>query len=295
MSGLARGVGKPHSPLFMPLLHGVAAEIDALPVVDFVNDATKLRKGLSELRKVLGTCAIICAVPSAMEAEALGAEVGMEVWPPVVGRGPGAAISGIDDPVATLLENSRVRASLDATRQLADLEPGDVVLAAVLTGPATLLAQLGMSAPDEDIYEFIGRAIAGLARLYAEAGIHALVLHEAVVPSAFDAWRGALGPIANMARFHRVAPLLVFEREPPADDAWPAQLVACPPAGQGGSFAGRAHGLAWPGDPAAWGDALPDGDDNTRVVLTTGEPGSDVRIETLRTQIAALLSDDHPA
>lgn len=294
MAMLSRGAGKPHTPLFMPLLHGVAAEIDALPIIDFVSDVTKLRKGLSELRHILGTSSIITAIPSAMEAQALGAEVKMDVWPPIVTCGPEETVSNIEDPVALLLKNDRVQASLAATRQLADLESGEVVLSAVLTGPATLLAQLDISTPDEDVYEFVGRSIAGLARQYAEAGIHVLILHESVLPIDIDAWKNAVGPIANVARFHRVAPLLVFDSDTLVTVPWTPQLIACPPLGQTDIFNGRAHGVAWSNDPAAW-VKLPDGEDNTRVVLTAGEPGPDVRIETLRTQITTLLNHDLPA
>ncbi len=293
MSGLSRGAGRPHTPLFMPLLHGVAAEIDALPIIDFVSDPTKLRKGLSELRHILDTSSIISAIPSAMEAEALGAEVNTDVWPPVVVSGPKDFVSNIDDPVTLLLENDRVQASVVATQQLADLESGEVVLTAVLTGPATLLAQLGMSTPDDDAYDFAGRAIAGLARQYAEAGIHVLVLHETVLPIDIDAWKNALGPIANVARFHRVSPLLVFDTKTPVTDQWPAQLIACPSVGQDSIFSGKAHGVTWTNNPDTW-VKLPDGNDNTRVIITASEPAPDVRIEMLRAKITTLLSNSLP-
>jgi hypothetical protein len=49
------------SPLVCPLAVGQAAEIDALPVEDFLADATKLSKGVQALHAALGTDVIVTA------------------------------------------------------------------------------------------------------------------------------------------------------------------------------------------------------------------------------------------
>src|ERR1700752_4403036 len=82
LSEIGRNTGKPHPPLFAPLLYGVAAQIEALPPADVTADPTRLGKCLVELRRALGTAPLVVAAPSAMEAEALGASVDRGTWPP---------------------------------------------------------------------------------------------------------------------------------------------------------------------------------------------------------------------
>jgi hypothetical protein len=251
MQDLSRNIGPAHAPLFAPLTLAVAAQVEAIPVTQMVRDATRLRKNVTELRRILGLQAAVCAVPSAMELEAAGAPVS-DAWPPKVLAAP--ALGEVD--AKTIAASPRVAASLEAVRQLAAADTSEPVLVAALSGPATLLAQLrtvGVPEDAETAYDFVGRLLATLARLYAEAGVHVLQWHETSLPdeSDLDDWKAALGTAGNVARFHRIPPLLVF-----ADDlvvpTWPAQAVACPTHEQHPGAMPRAYGRAWPSDAARW-------------------------------------------
>jgi len=290
MAELARGAGKPQAPLFAPILFAVASQIESLPIAEFVGDAAKLGKGLSELRRALGINSIDVAVPSAMEAEALGAAVELSNWPPRITAMPARESLDLDDPAAGFADCARLQASLEATQRLAASEASQPVLIAVLTGPAALLRQL---APDargadlENLYDFAGRALAALARLYAEAGVNVVALEEAAVPdAAVEAWHNALSPIANVARFHKVPPLLYFTGSAPAADAWPSSCIACPSIDVAAAHAGLPHAVAVTADHQRW-SALPDGADNTRLVLTLGEVPASVTVADLRDRLAA--------
>lgn len=263
MQDLARAVGKPHVPLFAPVLFGVAAQIEAITPDAMSRDATRLRKNVGELRRALKTDAVFCNAPSAAEVNAIG-PVGPEIDP------------------ARLAAEERIAASLEAVGQW-QADASEPVIVAALRGPATMLAALresGTEADDETGFEHVGRGLAGLARLFAEAGVHVLQFHETVMPTdeQRDSWKGALGTVGNVARFHRVPPLLVMATA--AIDSWPAQAIACPTLEQHAGAVPRPHGRAWPADPAQW-PGLPGETASERIVTTVAEVSPDVEIAAL--------------
>lgn len=271
---LARGVGKAHEPMFAPLLYGVAAQIDAIGVRDMVVDATKLRKNLSELRRMLALPAVTCAVPSLMELEALGGGVDGGAWPPRQVAGTSLDLAALDTEPGALLRSSRLAASVDAVRQFAGADASEPVIAVALTGPATLVSQMRAAGCDGQssaaLYDFVGHLLAGLIRMYCEAGVHLLQLHETLRPGADeDCWKDALGTAGNMARFHRVPPLLVFSGDQ-AGMAWPAQAVPCVAPGAVLQPATRPHAQLWPDDPSSW-PTLPTQAGHARLITTAGE------------------------
>lgn len=290
LSELGRGVAKPHPPLFAPLLYGVAAQIEALPPAEVTADPTRLTKCQGELRRVLGTAPFVVAAPTAMEAEALGAEVDRGSWPPQVLAPATAGVIETVDFETLWSRSEALAASLEATRRLARSQTGEPVLLAALTGPASLLAELlGEAAvADAAAYEFAGRALSALFRQFAQGGASAVLFCERRLPAAADeaAWRSALNTISNIARFHRLPALLCFDGAAVAD--WPTATVACPPIGHEAGD-GRPQGACIPADPAQWsclsGDA-----GGARIVVTAGEVPADSDIELLADACAEALA-----
>ena len=281
---LARGVGKVHQPMFAPLLFSVSAQIDAIGVPEMVVNATKLRKNAAELRRMLGLPAVTCAVPSLMEFEALGGGVDHAVWPPQQRPGTALEVARLETEPAALLRSARLAASVDAVRQLAAADASEPVIAVALTGPATLVSQLRAVTSTDDgaetLYDLAGRLLAALVRLYCEAGAHLLQLHEAVAPGADEEhWKGALGTAGNVARFHRVPPLLVFA-EGVAVPGWPSQAVPCVAPGTAMSPATRAHAQRWPDDPAAW-PTIPAQAGHARLITTAADVQSTLALAEL--------------
>lgn len=278
LSELGRGVGKPHAPLFAPLLYGVSAQIEALPAAEVTADPTRLGKCLSELRRVTGAESFVVAAPTAMEAEALGAEVDRQVWPPrVIATAPQSVIE-LSDFDALWSRSVALAASLEACKRLASAQQDEPVLIAALTGPSSLLAEsLGGQSTDAAAYEFAGRALAALSRQFAQNGASAILLCERVLPTDTEAWSAALATIANIARFHRIPALLAFDGEAPT--LWPASTVACPPAGQE-AMRERPHGQSVSHDPASWA-ALVGNTGDARVVVTAREVDVGTAIDAL--------------
>jgi acetophenone carboxylase len=290
LSELGRGTGQAHAPLFAPLLYGVAAQMEALPPAEVTADPTRLAKNLVELGRVLGTAALVVAAPSALEAEALGAVVDRDTWPPRVLGGCAPDTFATADFEGSWSRSEALEASLEACQRLATTQGPDVVLLAALTGPATLLEQLcGPTPPTAEAWDFAGRALSALAREFAQRGAAAILLCERrAAGDAADAWTAALGTIGNIARFHRIPALLACEGFAPA--SWPTATVACPAFQPGGTVPALAkpHGLTVAAEPSAWA-ALPGAHGEARVIVSAREVPADVAIETLVDAVEAAL------
>ncbi len=273
MQDLSRSVGKPHAPLFAPVLFGVSAQIESIAPDAMARDATRLRKNVGELRRALGLDAVHCIAPGEAEARAIG-PVGSQVSPETVAR---------DETIA---------ASLGAVRQWrANSEPP--VIVAALHGPAILLTKLraaGSDASDEASLQHIGRGLAAIVRAFAETGVDVVQLHDEApaLEDAVEAWRGALGTVGNVARFHRVPALLALGGA--KVDTWPAQAVPCPTHEQHRDAFARAHGRAWSAEPGAW-TGLPGETAAERVVTTSTEVRADIEIGSLLAEVRRIRDD----
>ena len=293
LSELGRNLGKPHAPLFAPLLYGVASQIEALPPAEVSADPTRLGKCLVELRRALGTTPLTVSAPTAMEAEALGATVNRDTWPPRVEapviESVMESVFGLADFEDVWSRSEALSASLETCRRLSSTLAGEPVLLAGLTGPAALLAQLLDAPPSAEAWEFAGRALSALARQYAQAGASGLLICEPRAPADIAGWSSALNTLSNIARFHRIPLLLAFDVgvDDHADDRagvlpppWPTAAVACPAIASGDVLDARAHGACASADPSTWAE-LPSWIGAARVVVTAREVAADTDIEVL--------------
>jgi hypothetical protein len=213
--------GRVSPALVCPLVLAQAAEIEALTVPRFLTDATKLANGLRALHTSFGNDVIVTAAADDLAAAAARA-------------GSPAA-----DP--------RVAAAVEATRRLA-VTAEDAALAVALCGPARLAAQLGQSPADHAALETCGAVLLALAKAFLEAGANLLLLVEAEpLPTSPDAWRSAVTPLVNVARFHQAAAAVVLADSADAAVA-PRGAVVCLPPQQ----TGPGQGIALSPDPAAW-------------------------------------------
>lgn len=287
LGDLARGVAGEGDPLFAPMIYGIGAQIEALAPAEMVVDATRLGKGLTETRHVLGLSALYVTVPSLAEAEALGAGVDLSNWPPRLTQpaGPSALEADEADAIAS---SPRLQAALELTRRLAATD-GEVALLVGLTGPATLVQQLVPTAAgdqQEDAFDYAGGFLTALVRAFGEAGAHAVVLQETVdAPEDADLrelWDDALAPVTNVARFHKMPVLLGFAgASGPVAGDWPDQVVPCLPPAEAAAQAGDIHAVMLSPDPATWRGSA----EGAAMTVTAGEVPADIRIADLKAAI----------
>lgn len=260
MQELSRGMSKTHTPLFAPLLFGVAAQIEAIAPEHMRQDGTKIRKNVGELKQALGTQVVFCSAPA--DEQLAGA--------------------GRLDQAGGLEALPGLAASLDAVRQW-QADASAPVIAAAFHGPGRVFRwqqEQGMQGEGALHFERIGDVLAAWMRAFAEAGVHLVQWYDEPPedPSLGDAWKGALGTAGNVARFHRVASVLLLSDS--GQPVWPAQAVACPTMAQHPGAMPRPHGRSWAVDPALWPD-LPVEGATERLITTEAEVAADTEIAAL--------------
>lgn len=270
MQDFSRGMGKPHEPLFAPLLFGVAAQIETIPADEMALDGTRIRKNVGELRAALGGHVVFSCAPSVQTLS-------------------GLSPLGSEDHHG-FVSQPRFEASVDAVRQW-QADSAEPVIAAAFFGPhrylESVVEQQGAISDRAAWYEHIGANLAALVRCFAEAGVHVLQWYD-TMPQAeadIDAWKGALGTMGNIARFHRVAPLLVLDN--PTVEAWPAQAIACPAPDQTPGALARPCGQAWSADPGLWQKAS-GVNAMVRLITTQSEVATETSVDSLLSATARL-------
>jgi len=299
---LNKGV-KPDSPLFIPQIFAMGAQLEAISYEDFSYNPTKLSRGVSELRNVLNFGVVTPAFSTAMEAEALGAELDWAVYPPVITQRPFADSKMIfnDELVENVRHSKRVAVAIEGARRIKATSGKDTVIAASLVGTATLASQLvgpGISeresALNADLLEYCGRCQAGFVRALTEAGTQVIILHEPDVIYAMgdlrEAWLGSLRPIINVAKFHRslVAVAPVLEDAETMKYLMDENLVGaiwCPPIELVNNSDIKALGVSVSNNPEDWADFPLD----CGLVVTRGEVPPEIQIPEMKAALESYM------
>ncbi len=145
--------------------------------------------------------------------------------------GTGVIVTADGDP-RLFTDERRAAAAVEATRRLAMVDT-DAAIAVALPGPART--------PDADLL--------GLARAFLDAGANLLLLVEDRPLVDGEAWRAAVTPVANVARFHQAAAVAVLAGGDADAAHSPRGAVVCVPSPRLG------QGLALPADPTRWTSA----------------------------------------
>ena len=202
----------PKRSLFVPIAQTVAAQIDGYDVQSFLTNATRLAKGLTSLHEILLTDGIVCFVSAGAEAEALGAELEWDEYPPRISNV--SAIQIPHDLTELLKNNTRIETSVDVIKRLSVTAKGEPLFAVVITGPATLASQLEPGKVTSELLEACGRLAGEMTRVFGEAGAHIIMIAEgvsinAINDDAFAGWQEALTTVINVARFFQALPVLL--------------------------------------------------------------------------------------
>lgn len=205
--GLLNGILPPR-PLFLPLVFALGAKVENLPLDAYRKNPTKIVSALWQMRVPSGSDGVLCSFDRFLESEALG--------------GPGTPIESM--PAAgELPQKGRVPVSVEVIRRLNATPNRDFLLAAGVTGPLTLAAQIvGVGSEKPWRYEEIpetsknlaGSVATQAATAFLEAGADFIFLHEPALPTLSSEsaaeWANLLAPTINAIRFFEALPALLL-------------------------------------------------------------------------------------
>jgi uroporphyrinogen-III decarboxylase len=241
----------------------VAAQVEALELHGFLTNATKLAKGLEALHQILEVDGITCFCSAGAELEALGAELDWSSYPPSPRNASFPPQDFDNDAIAQRVRQlPRVAAATEATRRLAAVCRGEPVLSVAIAGPAATAQAFADDAATGStnfvgatLLERAGRTVFEFARQFLAAGANLIVLLENDIShldtDGVETWRAAVAPIANLSRFHKAVPVMLFNSQVAAADKIPSSFILCqPPSIRSAQVGARAKGLALSPRPA---------------------------------------------
>lgn len=203
--------------LFIPWVFSFGAELEGLPVSEFLEDATKLSNSLRTIHNFFQCDGVVSQGDPLLLAEVFGCSVSRDRSPPSLTQN-----GGFPDEMEILTERlsqtGRVATALDVTRRLSILLPNTLLLN-IIPGPVTLTAQLaGMTAEeacqDPELLGKSTRAVVTFTKTLGDAGADMLVVHENVLPQldheVLKRLRRCYAPLWNTAKFYDLSPLLML-------------------------------------------------------------------------------------
>ena len=197
----------PEPALLVPIVHSVAAQIEGLEVQEFLSNATLMSKCLTAMQQALECDAIVCFVDTAATAEALGAQLDWTSYPPKILALPKQLPT--ENMAALLRSHARIQTGVEVLKRLQATITDESLFAVLITGPATLAAQLGEEG-DAAVLEQCGQIVSETCRLFGESGAHMILIKETAGVQTYGlAWQAALLPVINVARFYDALPVLI--------------------------------------------------------------------------------------
>ncbi|MCJ7797510.1 MAG: hypothetical protein MUQ56_12240 [Thermoleophilia bacterium] len=218
--------------LFVPLVFAFAAQLEGMPVAEFMESPTKLTSGLRSVFGHFGVDGVVCWSDDTAPAATLSCPLDWSTYPPGVAAVPPPPDPGGDCAAGTGEAVARARAvearlsdlpgqgptgtAVEVVRRMATLLP-DTVLVASVPGPVTLARQLGgLSLADVaahgELLRLATKACLTYTKALGEAGLDVLLVREEALAapgaaSAADLAR-LYSPIWNTARHYGLIALL---------------------------------------------------------------------------------------
>jgi uroporphyrinogen-III decarboxylase len=211
---------------FIPWIFTHAARMEQIPVRRMFADPTQYTKCLQNARKLYGYDGIIGSFDSSLEMEICGYSIkwGGDYQAPAVNPNPEFDLGRLKDiNVESAAKTGRFGTVIESLRRINKVSGPDLALAAVVSGPLTLMAGLTVRDPLKDLIDRPEEAFrdiesaAGfllkIVQIYCQLELDIIVISERlmpVFPPAHLSWlRSILSPILNVVRFYNAFSVLL--------------------------------------------------------------------------------------
>jgi uroporphyrinogen-III decarboxylase len=207
---------------FVPWVFRHAARLEQVPLARMYADPTQYVKCLQNARKLYGYDAVISGYDPSLEAELAGLPVRWagDYGTPSTDSRPGYDLARLDAiNVLGAGRTGRFGTVIESLRRISTVSGSSLALAAVVSGPLTLAANLTGRDPVEDVDQAIKavEAAAGfllrVVQTYCQLELDVIAFMErpvAVLPGPRLPWlQSVLAPILNSVRFYNAASVLL--------------------------------------------------------------------------------------
>jgi uroporphyrinogen-III decarboxylase len=217
---------------FFPWIFTHAARLQQIPLRRMFTDPTQYTKCLQNAQKLYGYDGIVGSFDSSLEAEICGRPVkwGADYEVPVVTPDPGFDFNRLKDVnVEGAAKTGRFGTVIESLRRINKVVGANLALAAVVSGPLTLVATLTGRVPLHDLTEEPEKAMryiesaAGfllkVVQVYGQLELDVIAIADRLIshlsPDHLSWLRSVFSPVINTVRFYNACSILLPGESPP--------------------------------------------------------------------------------
>jgi hypothetical protein len=203
--------------LFIPWVFSFGAELEGLPLREYLEDATKLSNTLRTIHNYFQYDGVVSQGNTLLLAEAF--EYGLNqkelAFRP---KSSGMLPADFEKRVEQLPQSRKLATAIDVIQRLNILLP-DTPLLNIVPGPLTLTCQLtGLKTEgvcsNPELLRTVTKVVLTVVKSIGDSGADMLIIHEEAMPKLNDQTakllRRCYAPLWNSAKFYELSPLLML-------------------------------------------------------------------------------------
>ncbi len=203
--------------MFIPWVFSFGAELEGLPLREYLEDATKLSNTLRTIHNYFQYDGVVSQGNTLLLAEAFEYGLDQEELT-FCSKSSGTLPADFEKRAEQLPQSRKLATAIDVIQRLNILLP-DTPLLNIVPGPLTLTRQLTGLKTEEacsnpELLRTITKAVLTVVKSIGDSGADMLIVHEEAIPKLNDETakllRRCYAPLWNSAKFYELSPLLML-------------------------------------------------------------------------------------